>query len=330
MKTTIRKNEHVNFVMNGWVFRHTMLRKQGFTLVELLVVIAIIGVLIALLLPAVQAAREAARRMTCSNHLKQVGIALHNYVDSYRVLPALTYDGNIGGHSIWISLGNYMEMGNVVSQYNFSENYYEEANIKVAREARLPELLCPSSSAKESLMSTDFEPATEGNTDTIQTSHYFGITGPVGKNPTSNKDYPISFDVTKKWGCFSDAGLFIARVNYGFEGVEDGTSNTFAFGELSWNDFEHYSSWTYGYLNQLPTDSVKHPLLGTYKSLHADYPLNSDQQEKCNYGSLGSEHSGGANFCLVDGSVRFISDTIDKKIYLSAASISGEENYALP
>jgi prepilin-type N-terminal cleavage/methylation domain-containing protein len=110
----------------------TRLSRFGFTLVELLVVIAIIGVLVGLLLPAVQAAREAARRMQCTNNLKQLGLAVHNYHDTYRVFPAATYSWKACQHitptylgnspalnaSGWLAALPFFEQGNVYSQYN--------------------------------------------------------------------------------------------------------------------------------------------------------------------------------------------------------------------
>src|ERR1044071_8566729 len=97
-----------------------MRRSNGFTLVELLVVIAIIGVLVALLLPAVQAAREAARRSQCTNHLKQLGLAAQNYPDSMLRFPAGTQLGSSGGVSAIVFILPYLEQGNRVDLFDFS------------------------------------------------------------------------------------------------------------------------------------------------------------------------------------------------------------------
>src|SRR5512137_843597 len=119
--------------------------RRGFTLVELLVVIAIIGVLVALLLPAVQAAREAARRMSCSNNLKQIGLALHNYEGTYRVLPPSRIDINLPRfQQSWVSLAlPFIEQGTIHAKYNFGNNWYDPINDPLTT-ARLSVMLCPS------------------------------------------------------------------------------------------------------------------------------------------------------------------------------------------
>src|SRR5262245_55784762 len=96
--------------------------RQGFTLVELLVVIAIIGVLVALLLPAVQAARESSRRTQCSNHLKQIGLALYGFEDTYKVIPYTRLDTR---ETYAVLLLPFLEQNNLFSQWDMSKEYYQ-------------------------------------------------------------------------------------------------------------------------------------------------------------------------------------------------------------
>ena len=122
-------------------------RRGGFTLVELLVVIAIIGLLIALLLPAVQAAREAARRSQCSNHLKQLGLAVHNYHDTYNALPPTTtnqyYNRTPGGFSWMALILPFMEGSNTTDQINWTQAGNTGANRTMVHSFRSSVLLCP-------------------------------------------------------------------------------------------------------------------------------------------------------------------------------------------
>ncbi|HZN35700.1 MAG TPA: DUF1559 domain-containing protein, partial [Pirellulaceae bacterium] len=107
--------------------RHAVRPRAGFTLVELLVVIAIIGVLVALLLPAVQAAREAARRSSCQNNLKQIGLATHNFHDVYNQLPPLRVNNN---RATWfVLIMPYMEQENIERLWRYDQDYSNAANV---------------------------------------------------------------------------------------------------------------------------------------------------------------------------------------------------------
>lgn len=131
------------------------MKKRGFTLIELLVVIGIIAVLIALLLPAVQQAREAARRMGCRNNLKQLGLALHNYESTYQVFPPSRINLSSPTYQItWqVMVLPYFDQVTLYNQYNCDLNWYHVDNDKTTT-AKLPIFICPSTASSRTLPSS--------------------------------------------------------------------------------------------------------------------------------------------------------------------------------
>ena len=203
-------------------------RTKGFTLIELLVVIAIIAVLIALLLPAVQQAREAARRTQCKNNLKQIGLSLHNYHDTFLMFPSATGREvlNAGGgeqwsHSQWVALLPYYDQAPMYNQWNFNANDQGwTGNRSIYTGKKMAMLLCPSSTMPG------------GNNETVaHASMYFGIGGAVPFGTFTSTD-GLS-DQSTNWGLVSSRGMIRSRFPTRIRDCSDGTSNTLIEAEIS-------------------------------------------------------------------------------------------------
>jgi prepilin-type N-terminal cleavage/methylation domain-containing protein/prepilin-type processing-associated H-X9-DG protein len=295
-------------------------KRRGFTLVELLVVIAIIGILIALLLPAVQAAREAARRSQCTNNLKQLSLALHNYHDTCKSFPS-------GGHqetqlSWHVSILPQIEQGALYDLFEFTTGSYTQANKVVHARNRIDAFLCPSG--------VIFMAQDSGHTDKY-TTHYYGNMGPKGINPVTGNPYTGNMSTLPGGSCpegshggLSNQGVLRTNQNRLFRDISDGTSNTFLLGERSWKEknapsgFERYRAWARGATGT----SGGCWICGAKNVAH---PLNTHVTNKFNDIPFGSDHPGGCNFSKCDGSVTFVSETVDFNVLLSTASRDGNE-----
>jgi prepilin-type N-terminal cleavage/methylation domain-containing protein/prepilin-type processing-associated H-X9-DG protein len=290
----------------------------GFTLVELLVVIAIIGILVGLLLPAVQAAREAARRMQCTNNLKQIGLALHNYHDTHRKFPQGNYfdfspGGNVNSQWAWSAMIlPFIEQGNMFNQLNVGPSSFEAAAndpVKlVLLQTPLPAFICPSDAEAGVNRNRPFLAKSTGGlcsgmilpaTVQFAKSNYPGCNGNRGSD-----------------GVFSSGGG-----SKSIGEITDGTSNTIMVGERPSNRYKNQTvatgPWAAIWAGQeLSCDGITNVwcLLGK-----TEYQMNTGKHSQdaasttavdAPLEGFGSQHTGGANFVLGDGSVRFISENI--------------------
>lgn len=317
---------------------------RAFTLVELLVVIAIIGILIALLLPAVQAAREAARRMQCANHFKQLALALHTYHDAVKAFPndgweKKTGSGNAGHLGVMVKLLPYMEQTALYADVDFHYGYGQTPNIDVGK-AKIPGLFCPSTSEQQ--------PYSDGErTNNWYTTHYYGIAGATENVPGTDPAVVYSrINSATTAGEVADNGIMTIGLTRNFGFISDGTSNTLAFGEVSWNDYQGYRGWHRGSYVHSEGDTSgngKNFSLLSTKGVKSAFYINcgpkSMQQGATvaarflplrTVGPFGSYHTGGCMFARADGSAHFVSDTTSMDIVLTAASANYGENYQLP
>lgn len=304
---------------------HSKIR-PAFTLVELLVVIAIIGVLVALLLPAVQAAREAARRMSCGNNMHQIGIALHNYHDTHLKFPPGALKCNTFGWHVLIL--PYIEQQTLHATANFNAGTYVDttANGQLGRGAlgltRITMYQCPSSPAQRMMQGA---PNNENAPDIVgttypYTTHYYGIMGPKGTSVTG---------VTYKHrntgqGGFAQQGIFEVDSETRMGDITDGTSNTLIVGEISLHNPQfgsRFRNWVRG-CDANGSDHIA-SCRNIANSINTLVPAGSTTFNDI---AMSSHHSGGAMFLLSDASARFLSQNIDLGTYKAAASRDGGEN----
>ena len=306
--------------------------RNGFTLVELLVVIAIIGILIALLLPAVQAAREAARRSQCTNNLKQIALAVHNYHDTHKVFPIGNWCASYG---TWlVGLLPFIEQQAMADRYQvWPRTYAESANFPVTT-AQIATYTCPSDSntANVSLYSgvtfhnyvanygnTTCSRATTLGTDSAGNPNRFGgapIVGMViGVGSYNDKTYvPTGVKMADVW---------------------DGTSNTLLFSETvqgRGGDLRGFAWWGYGchFETYLPPNSAEPDRVQFDSYCKPNEPGNppcvgaTPSWTEQTIAARG-RHPGGVNAALCDGSVRFIANTIRLDTWRWLGTIRGKE-----
>jgi prepilin-type N-terminal cleavage/methylation domain-containing protein len=274
---------------------------RAFTLVELLVVIAIIGILIALLLPAIQAARETARRMQCTNNLKQLALAMHNYHDARKKFPS----GIIRGTSwAWGSqILPFLEQPNLSKQLETVSNNWGPINnasntaLRTLLQTNLPEFRCPTDDAPV----LNDKRKLGGNE--VGLANYVGVDGSLlftHQGKTYNAVSGGGLDTYKEGN-----GMLFFTSKIKFRDIPDGTSKTLMLGE---RDYLHNAALWAGTTSSNEGYANRHfPLsIAGFAEASRDHKINGLEVN-----ALSSQHaSGGAQFACADGSVHFISETI--------------------
>ena len=296
-------------------------RQKGFTLVELLVVIAIIGILIALLLPAVQAAREAARRINCTNNLKQIGLAMHIHHDSVGRLPTGWIGYTNGQHTINGSTGwgwasailPHMEQAAFAEDTLEQELSTTDALNEIARKEPFTGFRCPSDKGKDTSAINSLE---------VGTSNYVGVFGGYDPADTTTPADMISLlNLYTSGGQAKGNGTFYHNSRTSFRDMRDGTSNTMVVGERAVIDIpnppssgeqQYYSTWV-GNVG-VGGSSVEFIPRALGVAITSPNPTPDDTNGYYRQ-EFSSPHPGGSQFLIGDGSVRMVNDDVDQAVY---------------
>ncbi len=308
--------------------------RRAFTLIELLVVIAIIAVLIALLLPAVQQAREAARRTQCKNHLKQLGLALHNYHDNFKGLPMAKGSPNMSMHPRILPFIDQAPLYNTID-FNVSATH---ANNATALATNIAAFRCPSDPDKMPLLA--------GGRNNYYTNTGTGVLNDLPSTNPSNSNYNMPMP----------NGVFYSRSFTRMGDISDGTSNTAMMSErrlgdgsngLITRDTDTFQPGTYPATTTEARDMCRAADItttATQGKSNGGVPwLNPDHTTTYYYHTLGpndrscmyppgriattanSMHTGGVHLLLCDGSVRFASNSIDINTWQGIGTREGGE-----
>jgi prepilin-type N-terminal cleavage/methylation domain-containing protein len=329
--------------------------RRAFTLVELLVVIAIIGILVALLLPAIQAAREAGRRSSCQNKIKQLALGLHEFHDvhdkfppgaSNNVLPFPNPPGNTTNFILgtsWIThILPYIEQKGLYDQYRWNESYNSAANWALGRNV-IQTLYCPSGPTATRYLDPN-GPVANVNVST----HYYGVMGPGGPSDNftivvAGNTYQYRVGDAGNNGAWSGHGMLSHyRENSGsistfrivrMADVVDGTANTLMLGEISLILPVNFPGTTTAVPNQYRT-WIRGNNGGSGTTKNVRFPINSGNyyngSNNFNDINFGSHHPNGCQFAMGDASVKYVKQDIDLTTYRFLSSMGNGEHALLP
>ncbi len=311
-------------------------RSRGFTLIELLVVVAIVGLLVALLLPAVQAAREAARRAQCQNNLKQIGLALHGYLDAQGTFPPgfslyrPESDDFVPGWAWGPRLLGELEQGALYNSLNMSHQFMYTPPNQTVIEARLSAFLCPSSGGRGPF-STGFIEVPVFGLDQLAPGQYIASAGSISLKDTNGQ-------IAK------GNGVFFLNSRVALREITDGSSATLMIGERSRDIADatwvgvtgaHFYLCTKDNWPIKTCASAMFMVLGrTGPSSDVRLPIgaqrivptgNTPNSSGAGADGFRSMHPGGCNFLLGDGSIRFIKETITSNVFQALATRGGGE-----
>ena len=309
-------------------------RKRGFTLIELLVVIAIIAILVALLLPAVQQVREAARKSQCQDHMHNFAVALHDYESSFKRFPPGWVGAGGGQHDM---MGNngfawgtfvlpFIEQKPLYSQLNTRLSILDPANAPLLR-TPLDVFICPSDPQEET-----WEIEEEGSPGTVlvrlASANYVGVfgSGPDQPGGIELEDCEDDYDTNGPGSQCRGNGLLYHNSAVRMADITDGTSNTFAVGERLTTPFgtqlKHNSTWS-GVVPEGEEAFAR--VLGL-----TDHTPNSNNSLTPHLDDFSSHHHGGAQFATCDGRVVFISENVNHDVYQWLSTINGGEVARMP
>jgi prepilin-type N-terminal cleavage/methylation domain-containing protein/prepilin-type processing-associated H-X9-DG protein len=314
-------------------------RSRGLSLIELLVVIAIIGLLIALLLPAVQAARESARRTSCLNNLKQLALALHNYHDVNKKfptgvrLPINVSDTPTGGTNLLVELLSYFEQENLHDKWDYDDNRNNVAGGPNATQAQVIHvLLCPSDPLPQ--------PVSQYAESNFPWS--WGFYGLASYGGNGGRRSALAGGLPDLPRMARD-GVFFIGSSVRMADITDGAGNTLLFGERYHDDPEFDRLRPDLWPGAAPAAGwgrwgfVAHPGANANVTLSTPVPINYRVPPGGDFSTLedrvcafGSAHPGGANFAVADGSARFVAEQLALEPLQALSTRAGEEVVEAP